>query len=232
MTEILIRVDAVVMGIWCNGQLLVLAFIVILLLSSLWFIWNNSFCQIPVCYTCTASNFRNLPITPGLLYINSILIMPICCPLSQWQIYLISSAASKLKNCKLKSAFEVHWYFRCGVTLEHVECEGGVDIGRHRAAVIATVHLRGLGRDNWWSHHHCNIVTTCVMASLLLYPRPSLSVVMLQMKTRYTIYFLNFWWITEKLWLFEHMSPFFFIGDTLYLKTKVGEPYQQLWVKH
>ena len=160
------------------------------------------------------------------ILIISILIMPICCPLSQWQIYLISSAASKLKNCKLKSAFEVHWYFRCGVTLEHVECEGGVDIGRHRAAVIATVHLRGLGRDTWWSHYHRSNIVTCVMASLLLYPRPSLSVVMLQMTTRYSIYYIVFWWITEKLWLFEHMSPFFFIGDTLYLKTKVGEPYQ------
>ena len=149
--------------------------------------------------------------------------MQICCPPSQWQIYLISSAASKLKNCKLKSAFEVHWYFRGGVTLEHVECEGGVDIVRHRAAVIATVHLRGLVRDNWWSHHHRNILT-CVIASLLLYPRPSLSVVMLQMKTRYSIYFFNFWWSLEKLWLF--------FGDTLYLKTKVGEPFQQLWVKH
>ena len=64
----LIRVDAVVMGSWCNGQLLVWAFIVILLLSSLWFIWNNSFCQILARDTSTASHIRNLPITPGLLY--------------------------------------------------------------------------------------------------------------------------------------------------------------------
>ena len=156
------------------------------------------------------SNFKTFLYWMTEILIISILIMPICCPLSQWQKYLISSAASKLKNCKLKSGFEVQWYF----TLEHVECEGGVDIGRHRAAVVATVHLRGLGRDNWWSLHHRNIVT-CVMASLLLYPRPSLSVVMLQMKTRYSIYYIVFWWITEKLWLFEHMSPFFFIGDTL-----------------
>ena len=59
------------MGCWCNGQLVVWAYIVILLLSSLWFIWNNSFCQIPACYTSTASNIRNLPITPGLLYLIS-----------------------------------------------------------------------------------------------------------------------------------------------------------------
>ena len=57
------------MGSWCNGQLVVWAFIVILLLSSLWFIWNNSFChQIPACYSSTASNIRNLPISTGLLY--------------------------------------------------------------------------------------------------------------------------------------------------------------------
>ena len=53
------------MGSWCNGQLVVWAFIVILLFSSLWFIWNNSFCQIPARYTSTASNIWNLPITPG-----------------------------------------------------------------------------------------------------------------------------------------------------------------------
>ena len=51
---ILFRVDAVVMGSWCNGQLVVWAFIMILLLSSLWFIWNNSFCQMPAHYTSTA----------------------------------------------------------------------------------------------------------------------------------------------------------------------------------
>ena len=62
-------VDAVVIGSWCNGQLVVWAFIVILLLSPLWFIWNNSFCQIPARYTSTASNIRNLPINPGVLYI-------------------------------------------------------------------------------------------------------------------------------------------------------------------
>ena len=63
------KVDAVVMGSWCNGQLVVWAFTFIanLLLSSLWFIWYNSFCQIPARYTSTASNIRNLPITPGLL---------------------------------------------------------------------------------------------------------------------------------------------------------------------
>ena len=73
------RVDAVVMGSWCNGQLVVWAFIVILLLSSLWFIWNNSFCQIPAHYTSTASNIRNLLITPGLLYLY--LTTPRCrCP--------------------------------------------------------------------------------------------------------------------------------------------------------
>ena len=65
---IIIRVDAVVMGCWCNGQLVVWAFIVILLLSSLWFIWNNSFCQIPARYTSTASNIRNLPIALPLDY--------------------------------------------------------------------------------------------------------------------------------------------------------------------
>ena len=43
-------------------------YIVILLLSSLWFIWNNSFCQIPARYTSTAGNNRYLPITPGLLW--------------------------------------------------------------------------------------------------------------------------------------------------------------------
>ena len=60
------RVDVVVMGSWCNGQRVVWAFIVILLLSSLWFIWNNSFCQIPARYTRTASNIRNLPINPWI----------------------------------------------------------------------------------------------------------------------------------------------------------------------
>ena len=64
------RVDAVVMGCWCNGQLVIWAFTVILLLSSHWFNWNNSFCQIPAHYTSTASNIRNLPITPGLLYLT------------------------------------------------------------------------------------------------------------------------------------------------------------------
>ena len=29
---------------------------------------NNSFCQMPARYTSTASNIKNLPITPGLLY--------------------------------------------------------------------------------------------------------------------------------------------------------------------
>ena len=58
------------MGSWCNGQLVVWAYIMILLLSSLSFIWNNSFCQIPARYNSTASNIRNLPITPGLLYIT------------------------------------------------------------------------------------------------------------------------------------------------------------------
>ena len=55
------------MGSWWYGHL---SFIVILLLSSLWFIWNNSFCQIlaHARYTSTASNVRNLPIIPGLLY--------------------------------------------------------------------------------------------------------------------------------------------------------------------
>ena len=48
------RVDAVVMGSWCNGQVVVWAFIVILLLSSLLFILINSFCQIPARYTSTA----------------------------------------------------------------------------------------------------------------------------------------------------------------------------------
>ena len=68
------------MGSWFNGQLVVRAFTVILLLSSLWFIWNNSFCQIPACYTSTASNIRNLPITPGLLYI-ALHFPPMQCPM-------------------------------------------------------------------------------------------------------------------------------------------------------
>ena len=49
------------MGSLCNGQLVVWAFIVILQLSSLWFIWNNSFCQIPARYTSTASNINQKP---------------------------------------------------------------------------------------------------------------------------------------------------------------------------
>ena len=57
------------MNRWCNWLLVVWLFVVILLLSSLWFIWNNSFCQIPARYNSTASNIRDLPITPGLLYI-------------------------------------------------------------------------------------------------------------------------------------------------------------------
>ena len=61
VAEYLTRVDAVVMGSWWNGQLVVRAFIVILLLSSLWFIWNNSFCQIPARYTSTASNPAHYP---------------------------------------------------------------------------------------------------------------------------------------------------------------------------
>ena len=63
------RVDAVVMDRWCNWPLVVWAFRVILLLSSLWFIWNNYICQIPASYTSMASNTRNWPITPGLLYV-------------------------------------------------------------------------------------------------------------------------------------------------------------------
>ena len=62
-----IRVDAVVMNCWCNWQLVVWAFIVILL-SSLLFIWNNCVCQLPASYTSTASNISNRSITPGLLY--------------------------------------------------------------------------------------------------------------------------------------------------------------------
>ena len=64
------RVDAVVMDRWCNWPLVVWAFRVILLLSSLWFIWNNYICQIPASYTSMASNIRNWPITPGLLYLH------------------------------------------------------------------------------------------------------------------------------------------------------------------
>ena len=51
------------MGSSCNGQLGVWAFIVILLLSSLWFIWNNCICKIPAHYVSTPSNIRKLPIT-------------------------------------------------------------------------------------------------------------------------------------------------------------------------
>ena len=63
------RVDAVLMDRWCNWLLVVRAFIVILLLSSLWFIWNNCICHIPS-MARLASNIRKLPITPGILYIN------------------------------------------------------------------------------------------------------------------------------------------------------------------
>ena len=31
---------------------------------------GHCFCQMPACYTSTASNIRNLPITPGLLYLH------------------------------------------------------------------------------------------------------------------------------------------------------------------
>ena len=54
------RVNVVVIDRWCNG---LLTFVVILLLSSLWFIWNNCICKLP------ASNIKKGPITPGLLYL-------------------------------------------------------------------------------------------------------------------------------------------------------------------
>ena len=52
------------MGSWCNGQLVVWAFILILLHSSLWFIWNNCICQLPTSYISTASYINKRPITP------------------------------------------------------------------------------------------------------------------------------------------------------------------------
>ena len=58
------------MGSWCNGQLV----------SLLWFIWNNSFCQIPARYTSNASNIRNLPITTAstLLWDDQWLLIAMC----------------------------------------------------------------------------------------------------------------------------------------------------------
>ena len=56
------------MGCSCNGQLVVWVFIVILLLSSLWFIWNNCICKILAHFMSTASNIIKLPITDGVLY--------------------------------------------------------------------------------------------------------------------------------------------------------------------
>ena len=42
--------------------------IVILLLSSLWFIWNNYVCKWPASFTSTARYISKRPIIPGLLY--------------------------------------------------------------------------------------------------------------------------------------------------------------------
>ena len=53
------RVGAVVIDRWCNWSQVLLNFIVILLLYSLWFIWNNCICQIPIGYTSMISNIRN-----------------------------------------------------------------------------------------------------------------------------------------------------------------------------
>ena len=50
------------MGCSCNRQRVVWAFIVIVLLSSLWFIWNNCICKIPAHFMSTASNIRKLPL--------------------------------------------------------------------------------------------------------------------------------------------------------------------------
>ena len=79
-----------VMDRWCNLQLVVWAFIVTLLLSSLWLIWNNCVCKLPASYTSTASYISKRPITPGLLYL----------------IFSLSfSAASLCAPWKLPSAF-------------------------------------------------------------------------------------------------------------------------------
>ena len=53
---------------WYNWPQVVWDVIVILLLSSLWFIWNNCSHQIPSSYTSMSSNIKNCPITPELLY--------------------------------------------------------------------------------------------------------------------------------------------------------------------
>ena len=54
---------------WYNWPQVVWDVIVIfLLLSSLWFIWNNCIHQIPSSYTSMSSNIRNCPIIPELLY--------------------------------------------------------------------------------------------------------------------------------------------------------------------
>ena len=57
---------------WLNTASLHLVsdIIVILLLSSLWFIWNNCICQIPSSNTSMASNIRNCPIIPPILYLK------------------------------------------------------------------------------------------------------------------------------------------------------------------
>ena len=52
----------------------------ILLLSSLWFLWNNCIYVISASYTSMASNIRNRPITPGLLYI-ALHFPPMQCPM-------------------------------------------------------------------------------------------------------------------------------------------------------
>ena len=62
------RVGAVVIERWCNWPDGLSYIIVILLLSSLWLIWNNCIYQLPASNTSMASNIRKRPSTPGLLY--------------------------------------------------------------------------------------------------------------------------------------------------------------------
>ena len=67
------RVDVVIMGSWWYRHLYWFHYFLH------FFIWNISFCQIPAHYTSTASNIRNLPITPGLLYIEWLQATVLCC---------------------------------------------------------------------------------------------------------------------------------------------------------
>ena len=73
------------MDCWYNWPLVVWAFLVIVLHSSLWFIWNNCICKILSNNTSMSSNIRNCPIIHPILYhyhYYTIIIITLGCAMS------------------------------------------------------------------------------------------------------------------------------------------------------